>query len=219
MNQHRPNRRNCRRAACVLLVVTFAVGNSSIALAESHISTSDVLAIDGSGVTGSSTVVRTKNGISFSLATSGWGIHPGHAVTVWVVVFNEPGNCIVPNACGGDDIFVSPGPPETEIFFGAGNIVGGSGTIHFAGRVGVNDVGHFAGFPNDPGSGFKDPMTAEVHLIGRGHGPMVPAEMPAMINSYAGGCVDFLGPPGPAEDPDELGECADVQFSIHSAAP
>ena len=195
----------------MIVALALAVGGSGIAVAGSHVSTADVFAFDNTQQEGSSMLVRTKNGISFSIGTSGFGIHPGHAVTCWVVVFNVPENCAVPNACGEIDVFVTPGPPQTDIFFGAGNIVGGSGTIHMSGRVGTNDAGHFPGYNGDPG--LLNPEGAEVHLIPRGHGPMVPANMPAQIHSFGGGCdVDVF--PG---DPDEVGECADVQFSAHPA--
>lgn len=175
-----------RRIVPLLIVaLALAVGGSGIALA-GHVSTSGVFDFTGAPQPGSSMLVRTKNGISFSIGTSGFGIYPGHAQTVWVVVFNFPELCT--DTCGEDDIFSTPGPPVTEIFYGAGNIVGGSGTIHMSGRVGTNDAGHFPGYNGDPG--LLNPLGAEVHLIPRGHGPMVPANMPAQINSFAGGC-DF----------------------------
>lgn len=185
-----------------------AIGGSSIALAGSHVSTADVFDFTLAQQPGSSMLVRTADGISFSIGTSGTSIYPGHALTVWVVVFNSPEDCTDP--CGEDDIFVTPGPPQTDIFYGAGNIVGGSGTIHMSGRVGTNDAGHFPGYNGDPG--LLNPLGAEVHLIPRGHGPMVPANMPAQIHSFAGGCDTMLPIGG---DPVAVGECADIQFSIH----
>jgi len=197
---------------CVgIVALALALGSASAGLASSHISNADVFGIGVGQQPGTSMLVRTRNGVAFSYGSAGHGVFPGHAYTLWFVVFNFPENCIVPYACGEDDIFVSPGPPGTDIFYGAGNVVGGTGTINLGGRVGIRDEGHFPGF----GPGFLNPLTAEIHLVLRGHGPKVPANMPAQINSYAGGCEVFLGPPGPPDVADEVGECADVQFSIH----
>jgi hypothetical protein len=185
----------------------------SMASARAIQSSADVYDFFGAQQPGASSLVRTNKGISFSFGTSGTGVEwfPDFAFTLWVVIFNFPENCQVPWACGEHDVFVEPGPPGTDIFFGAGNVTGASGTIHLGGSLKTRDESHFPGF----GPGFLNPRTAEVHLVLRSHGPKVPANMPDQINSYAGGCVDFIGPPGPPEVADEEGECADTQFSIH----
>ncbi len=55
------------------------------------------------------------------------------------------------------------------------------------------------------GLGLTDPLTAEVHVIVRYHGPVVPALMPGMINSVGGGCDD------PDTEPVEGFACFDPQ--------
>ncbi|NIT57154.1 MAG: hypothetical protein GWN00_13240, partial [Aliifodinibius sp.] len=54
-----------------------------------------------------------------SLETS--GIDDGDAVTVWYVVFNQPGECGT-SPCGEADIF-NPAT-NTDVLYGAGHIVG-----------------------------------------------------------------------------------------------
>ncbi len=51
------------------------------------------------------------------------------------------------------------------------------------------------------GGGLIDSLAAEVHLIVRSHGEMIPMAMPAQINSFGGGCV--------------INVCVDVQAAIH----
>lgn len=202
-------------STAAMVTILVAVGSSSPALAASHVSIEDVFDFTPALVDGSSKVVRTKNGINFSIETSGTGIFPGHAYTVWVVVFNFPENCIVPFECTGDDLVVGGVPPlglpaGADVLYGGGNIATGVGTLSVGQRVGINDLSHFPGVFSDLGLEF--PLTAEIHLVPRGHGPKVPEQMPAQIHSFAGGCFFFLDPPAVA---DEVGECADVQFSVH----
>ena len=68
---------------------------------------------------------------------------------------------------------------------------------------------------NHPIFGLIDPQGAEVLLLSRCHGPMVPANMPEQIDSFVGGCTVFLDPPAV---PVAVGECADVHFSQHLPA-
>src|ERR671934_1871660 len=45
----------------------------------------------------SSTTVRSDDGVSFSLTTS--GLPAGHAITLWLVIFNNPAGCATPFQC------------------------------------------------------------------------------------------------------------------------
>ncbi len=48
-------------------------------------------------VTGKSTLIRNKNGITMTYNTS--GLTPGHTYTIWWLIWNNPENCAVPGAC------------------------------------------------------------------------------------------------------------------------
>ena len=63
-------------------------------------STSAVYTFDGNIEVGSSKLVRNNNGVSLTLNTS--ELDPGSAVTVWFVVFNNPGACA--SDCAGSDL-------------------------------------------------------------------------------------------------------------------
>ena len=92
----------------------------------------------------SATLSRKENGISANLRTI--GLIPGNAYTLWFVVFGD-----------------SPGPPSST--HAAGHIVGGSGKGNFSGHLSVGDL-----FDNM--NVFNNPLTAEVHMALRTHGPV-----------------------------------------------
>ena len=173
---------------------------------------------------GTSKLVRTSSGISFNFKTVGTGVYPGYTYTVWVVVFNEPENCrtcdedgnvLGDGECGADDIFWCPGEAVVDVLYGGGNVAGSSGKIRIAGHraEGDNSGSVYTDiFGLGPWFGLIDPLGAEVHLVLRSHGPKVPENMPAQIDSFDGGCTVNLEPPAVAV---AVGECVDTQFAIH----
>ena len=145
-------------------------------------STSDVsLIADPTVVVGSSKIVRNQNGVNVTVNTS--GLEPGSAVTIWLVIFNNPG---------------TPGPPD-DVIYGAGHVVGGNGTAHFAAHLNEGDSGGSL-FPQ-PSPGLIDAETAEIHIVVRSHGPAIPGMIPEQIHTLEGDC-----------DPNV---CEDLQFAIH----
>ena len=95
----------------------------------------------------------------------------------------------------------APGPPTST--YAAGHIVGGSGKGNFSGHKSVGEI-------------FNNPLTAEVHLALRTHGPAQPGMIPTQIHTMNGGCESGF-PSGPSlhADSDESGYCANVQVAIH----
>jgi hypothetical protein len=184
----------------------------------------DQLLIEGA----SAHMVRTKNGVNFRVDTN--SLLPGHAYTLWVVIFNEPGECLTaPDTCTPPDLFNPAAKPD--MLYGAGTIVGGSGRATFAGRTRVGDVSGSVQAPVGLlSNGLIDPFGAEVHLVVHDHGPVIPQFMPDMIQSLAGGCTDAgipaQGEPSPWNDyalstayGQEFGRlgpnaCLSVQYSI-----
>jgi len=184
----------------------------------------DQMLIDGA----SANLVRTPNGVNFRFATN--SLEPGHPYTLWVVIFNEPGNCgTAPGTCTPPDLFNPAARPD--MLYGTGVIASGAGTATFAGRTEAGDV---TGSVQAPAgllsNGLTDPYGAEIHFVVHHHGPMIPEFMPDMIQTLAGGCQDSgipeTGAPSPWNDYassagyggeyGELGpnECLSVQYSI-----
>ena len=140
----------------------------------------------------SSTLHRNKNGITVNFKTK--GLIPGNAYTLWFVVFGD-----------------APGPP-TGSTHAAGHIVGGSGKGNFSAHLSVGDI-----FDNM--KVFNNPLTAEVHMALRTHGPAQPGMMPDQIQTIDGGCLlpEIGFPSGPFLHPDSdvVGYCSNIQVGIH----
>jgi hypothetical protein len=168
----------------------------------------------GDSIVGSSMLVRTPNGISFTYHTSWLDAAVGHAVTLWIVVFNHPEFCAT-SPCTDADLF-NPAV-QGDFLLGAGHVIGGSGTGNFGGHLQVGDTSQSglaeAGW--GPAVGLLEGLTfsAEIQMAIHSHGPAVPGEvLKAQLSSFLGGCRILLDPP---DFPDEVGECTTFQSSIH----
>lgn len=185
---------------------------SNLATAD-HKDAVDVLDHTFTQVLGSSTLHRNKNGITVNYKTS--ELTPGHAYTLWWVIWNRPENCSAfPDACTDAD-FAIANQVEVEVMYAAGHLAGGSGKGNFSAHLNENDdsgsINPLFGLP--PFGGLQDAEAAEVHLVLRSHGPAIPGQIAEQINSFGGGCTVFLPPF--SEIPDEVGECADIQAAVH----
>ncbi len=107
--------------------------------------TSDVISFADGTVKGSSTLIRTDNGISVHLTTS--GLQQG-AYSVWWVVIEE-GAFKVGNATG--------------------RVVGPEGTATFAAHL--NEGETLVGHPTLSGGSLQDARQAEIRVVIRFHGP------------------------------------------------
>lgn len=173
---------------------------------------------------GTSTLVRTDAGISATFHSS--GLPAGHAVTMWFVIFNRPDACST-TPCGVADLLFNE-EAEGDFLFGAGTVIGGSGSGDFGAHLRVGDTRGSAfteiGMPDRP-IGLTNPRTAQVGLLLHSHGPMVPGQVLAsQLSSFTGGCEVFLGDlelpgsgiaDGPEDVPRAVGECSTIQVSVH----
>jgi len=132
--------------------------------------------IDGA----SASISRSANGVNAWLQTS--GLTPGHAYTLWVIVFNHPEYCAVPDACTVADVPVDDPDVGIDLINGAGLVVGNSGQATFSGRINVGDLGI-------RGVGLLDPYAPEIHLAVRDHGPKLPGN--AQLSEFGGGCGEY----------------------------
>ena len=219
-----------RKNLKVAVALAIAVAVASVALAgPAAKSTAPVLDFASFATFGTSKLVRTDSGISYNFRTIGTGIFRGATFTLWVVVFNNPDGCLdaaddgFEDGCGlGDilDAFGGSSPSDVDVLYGGGNVAGNSGSVRFGGhrQAGGDNSGSFyteLGADYDP-PGLYDPRGAEVHFVMRGHGPKVPANMPAQIQSFLGGCEgpDEI-PPAIADEEGECMECHDPHKSEH----
>ena len=174
---------------------------------------SDMSEVDG----GWSTLTRYDGGVLMTLHTS--GLNPGHVVTVWWVVFNEPSMCS-DGACGENDIFIPDeagnviigdtgpqmnmdqiGAAQISVLGATGNLIPESGEGHYSAWLGEGEspVAVF-------GPGLIDAQLAEIHLVLQDHGEMNPDLFDTQITTFHGGCdAEFPNAP-----------CEDVQFAVHA---
>ena len=182
----------CAGACCLL-------AGSSVFAAPATKSKVDVIGFDSGnpidpGVAVSK-LVRTSHGVSMTIKTN--TLEPG-TYTNWFVIFNDPTKCLNDPCVPPADLFVDG--VDGSLVFATGNVVGASGKGGFAAHLSEGDI-RGALF----GPGLLDARVAEVRLTVRYHGPVIPALMPAQINSFGGGCSVF--------------KCDDVQTAIHQPQP
>jgi hypothetical protein len=160
----------------------------------------DTVQTPGTEVTGAySTLQRSHNGVTAGLHTS--GLIPGHAYTVWWVVFNNPELCDA--GCDGNDVGAAlmsgSNPIGIGILYAGGHVIGADGKFSFGAHlaegstVGCQTMPPFVGVC----TALVDSSTAEIHLVLHDHGPPIPGEVQEQISSFHGGCDDYIfGPTG-----------------------
>jgi hypothetical protein len=146
---------------------------------------------------------------------------PGHAYTLWYVIFNNPTACS-DGECGEDDIFAADGSfnfaqieaARISVLWGkAGDVANAAGRVKLDGGLAVGEVPTGPGIKvviGDLDDGALVPgivtgletTAAEIHLVIQDHGPAQddPALLELQTTSFMGAC-----------NPD----CVDVQFSVH----
>jgi hypothetical protein len=208
---HRPT----RLLKSGLLALTASTVFALQAAPEARLSSADRITVSpvywGDEVVGSSTMVRTPNGISFTYDTT--GLPAGYVVTLWIVVFNNPGDCFT-NPCTDKDIFENPAV-QADFLWGAGRVIGGNGVGHFGGHLKMGDTSRsgLAELTGMPTVGLLYPMSAEIQMAIHSHGPAVPGQtLMAQLSSFLGGCSVLLDV---VDFPDEVGECVTFESSIH----
>ena len=180
-----------------LLMLSGVLGVSTVFAMRALHSTADVVEHGATlpGVFGESTMVRNKNGVSFTINTT--QLMGGHPHTIWMFIDEEA--------------LSLPGPPGLERFEirlrVAGGLAGKDGSGHFAGHLSAGTLPPVdATHPKDvlaTGSdgSFDDPMGADILLIVRGHGPKIPGMIFEQTHFVLGGC-----PPN---------TCVSVQETLH----
>jgi len=170
--------------------------------------------------TGKSTLIRVNRGVFVRYRSN--KLIPGHAYTLWWVIWNKPGECLTPNGCGDpEDVdFLNPATEVDVLFAGSGRVIGNNGKGTFYGRLRAgNDsesVNDLMGIPAAGGIQKGNTFGAEVHLVLRSHGPAIPGMVQEQISGYTGGCTDPFAFLPFSEIPDEVGECGDIEWSLHA---
>jgi len=174
---------------------------------------------------GSTRLVRSPNGLTAQFQTT--GLAAGHAVTLWIMFFDNP------EACQNDicDPAVDIGMPGVrfDFHYAGGHIVNGKKTTltgHLqTGETSTSGWAELAAIGGAPPF-FITPLTnpegAQVILALHSHGPAQTGQtLKEQMSSYLGGCVlPFLGDAaGFAQSADDIpaedGECSTIQVAFH----
>jgi hypothetical protein len=170
-------------------------------------STETVVAFSDGRDVGTSRLTRDDRSLRIRLDTS--ELTPGNVVTLWWVVFNNPGEC--DGGCGEPDLFDSD--VAAACLYGGGTIVNDEGEATFVNRLPVGEERNSClDFFGGTDHALQNPRSAEVHPVVRSHGPRIPGKVDEQRSSYSGGCTDFEE--AGTEDL-EKGECSDLQFAVH----
>jgi len=187
-----------------------------------HVSKSPAFWTFGVGPVGSTKLVRTRNGLTGQFKTT--GLTAGHAVTLWIMFFDNPEACTVPGFCN-PDIDIGREGVRFDFHYAGGHIVNDSKTTltgHV--RVGELSTSGWAEIGAPFATALTNPMGAQVILAIHSHGPAQRGRnLAAQMSSYTGGCdLPFLGDAagfatGWQDVPDETGECSTIQIALHSS--
>ncbi|HJY28470.1 MAG TPA: hypothetical protein VJ306_10620 [Pyrinomonadaceae bacterium] len=146
---------------------------------------------------------RSNGGVFGTISSS--GLTPGHVVTFWWVIYNNPEFC-ANTSCVPPDLN-NPAVDGT-LQYGGGTVADLGGRVHFSGYLAVGDNTGFylnPAFPNmpNPSPGIVSAKKAQIHLALRSHGfPNADAAiLQQQLTSFPGGCSVAV----PA--------CATLQFS------
>lgn len=167
---------------------------------------------------GTAQLVRNSSGVSADFEVS--GLTPGHAVTLWIMFFNDPELCNNDPCVGPFDLFTDGGE-NGDFHLASGHVVGSDGTASFGGHLSVGDTSGSGRAELNLGAvALKDPYKADVVLAIHSHGPALTGQtLQEQISSFTGGCDPdkFLGPNGIADGPEDVpvgeGECSTIQFA------
>lgn len=162
---------------------------------------------------GVSKLIRTPRGIIPIMITS--GLERNTATTLWVITWGVPDNCAGP-ICRMGDIF-NP-TVEADALAGGGKVVRSSRIDVRASYVAVGDTDDSVNpfLLGVPAVGLVNPMSAEIALVIRTHGTVIPELLDDQLNTYNGGCrFDFL-PPIPQLGAPGPNICQDIQFTRHT---
>lgn len=131
---------------------------------------------------GAVTLTRRSQSLAANISAS--GLTPGEAYSVWWVIFNNPAACV--DGCNGPDL-ANPAV-NAAVHFATGFVVGadGIGTASANLAAGEPPLGYdiVQGNGLAPGNGFG----AEVHLVIRTHGAIIPGEVGAQISTFGASC-------------------------------
>ena len=202
------NRRTLTVVCCLIGLTLALAGTASSQSTESgnvKTSTNSVYAIASGAVVPAAGASLTRNNNAVFATISSSGLAPGHVITFWWVIYNNPEFC-ANTSCAPPDL--NNPAVNGSLQYGGGTIADHGGRVNFSGYLAVDDnTGFYLNpmFPNmpNPSPGIVSAKKAQIHLALRSHGlpNPDPAILQQQLTSFPGGCSVAM----PA--------CATLQFS------
>lgn len=161
---------------------------------------------------GTATLERKEDEVSMNMTIG--RLVPGHAYSMWWIIWNKSENCASPNNCMASPDLGNSAEVEVELLIADGMVVGNDGIGRFSGTLKENDISGSAnqtiGFSNF--GGLQNAMDSEIHLVLKSHGPEIQGQSNEQISTFFGGCTTNL--PNFSEVPDEEGECGVIMAAV-----
>src|SRR5262247_3601287 len=186
-----------------ILIVTCCIGVLTLALAGTVSSQNNdsgnikttitpVFVISSGAVVPAAGASLSRNNAGVFTTISSSGLTPGHVITFWWVIYNNPEFC-VNTACAPPDL--NNPAVNGSLQYGGGTIADAGGRVNFAGYLAVGDNSGFylnPAFPNmpNPATGIVNAKKVQIHVALRSHGlPNVdPTILQQQLTSFPGGC-------------------------------
>jgi hypothetical protein len=134
----------------------------------------------GEPVAGAATLTRTKKSVTAGISTT--GLHQSAAYTIWWIIWNDPSAC--GGECGEDTLDV----PGNSILYAGGFVTGLDGSANVTVQLKPGTVNKGIEVFGGKGLDKKKVFEAEIHLIIRSHGPIIPGMANDQIGTFFGGC-------------------------------
>lgn len=174
--------------AAMGLAITASAANSYKVVPVVKFNTTEVVPFAGAQL------ARTDSAVSGFIYSV--GVQPSSVYTLWWVVFNNPAGCDGP--CDLPDVLAAVGenannnPANIGVFYGGGKQVGVIGAVGFGATLREGDKSYCVAAGDGPFAALCNPLvdanTAEVHLVVRTHGAMVPGQLQSQMSKFTGGC-------------------------------
>lgn len=206
--------------------------SSGTALAADHVSSSPPFwTFFAEPPAGKTKLIRSPQGLTAQFKTT--ELTAGHAVTLWIMFFDNPEACEIPGFCNPEADIGRPGV-RFDFHYAGGHIVNGRKTT-ISGHLQVGEtstsgwaelIDYGVPLPDFFVTPLTNPFGAQVILALHSHGPAQTGQtLAAQMSSYLGGCdyPFFTADPGGFaggfhEIPALPGECATIQVSPHNPA-
>ena len=135
----------------------------------------------GAFVGGAASLTRSKRSVWATVHTS--GLHMNAAYSIWWVVWNDPKKCA--DGCGEDDI----GIKGNSVFNAGGFVTGYDGTANVSIHAETGSIAQGVEELLPGGIKKNNGFGAEIHLVIRSHGPILPDMVDVQISTFEGACA------------------------------